>query len=57
MIYEERAELSASREREAAMAARLQQLEMAQMQQNGGRQMQPQVIIAQPPLVQVAPSQ
>lgn len=50
MIYEERAELSASREREAAMAARLQQLEMRQMQQGGGGggQVQPQIIIAQP---------
>jgi len=55
MIYEERAELNASREREAEMAARLRQLEMMQMQQ-GGRQAQPQVIIAQPP-VQAAPAQ
>ena len=55
MIMDERAELSASREREAQMAARLQQLEMMQMQQAGQNQAQPQVIIAQPP--QAAPAQ
>ena len=54
MIMDERAELSASREREAQMAARLQQLEMMQMQQAGQNQVQPQVIIAQP---QAAPAQ
>ena len=54
MIMDERAELSASREREAQMAARLQQLEMMQMQQAGQNQAQPQVIIAQP---QAAPAQ
>lgn len=54
MIMDERAELSASREREAQMAARLQQLEMMQMQQAGKNQVQPQVIIAQP---QAAPAQ
>lgn len=56
MIYEERAELQASKEREAEMAARLRQLEMMQMQQAGGKQAQPQVIIAQPPM-QAAPAQ
>jgi hypothetical protein len=55
MIAQERAELQASREREAEMSARLRQLEMMQMQQGGG-QAQPQVIIAQPP-VQAAPAQ
>ena len=54
MIMDEPAELSASREREAQMAARLQQLEMMQMQQAGKNQVQPQVIIAQP---QAAPAQ
>ena len=56
MIAEERAELQASRDREAEMAARLRQLEMMQMQQQGGggQQGQPQVIIAQP---QAAPAQ
>ena len=55
MIYQERAELSASREREAEMAARIRQLELMQMQQAGGagggliqQQQQPQIIIAQP---------
>eukprot|EP00580_Thalassiosira_gravida_P003530 CAMPEP_0201621998 /NCGR_PEP_ID=MMETSP0492-20130828/47177_1 /ASSEMBLY_ACC=CAM_ASM_000837 /TAXON_ID=420259 /ORGANISM="Thalassiosira gravida, Strain GMp14c1" /LENGTH=234 /DNA_ID=CAMNT_0048091571 /DNA_START=41 /DNA_END=745 /DNA_ORIENTATION=- len=59
MIYDERAELSASREREAEMGARLRQLEMMQMQQGGGGggQVQPQVIIAQPPAQMAAPAQ
>ena len=55
MIYQERAELSASREMEAEMAARIRQLELMQMQQAGGagggqiqQQQQPQIIIAQP---------
>jgi hypothetical protein len=61
MIYQERAELGAAREREAEMAARIRQLEMMQMQQAGGggqqAAAQPQIIIAQPPVMQVAPSQ
>jgi hypothetical protein len=59
MIYQERAELGAAREREAEMAARIRQLEMMQMQQGGGgggQQQQPQIIIAQPPMVQAAPA-
>ena len=58
MIYQERAELSASRERETEMAARIRQLELMQMQQAGGQQQQqqPQIIIAQPPAV-AAPAQ
>jgi hypothetical protein len=59
MIYQERAELGAAREREAEMAARIRQLEMTQMQQGGGggQQMaQPQIIIAQPPVIQAAPA-
>eukprot|EP00571_Detonula_confervacea_P004655 CAMPEP_0172330808 /NCGR_PEP_ID=MMETSP1058-20130122/61593_1 /TAXON_ID=83371 /ORGANISM="Detonula confervacea, Strain CCMP 353" /LENGTH=237 /DNA_ID=CAMNT_0013048037 /DNA_START=82 /DNA_END=795 /DNA_ORIENTATION=+ len=59
MIYQERAELGASREREAEMAAKIRQLEMMQMQQSGGgqQQAQPQVIIAQPPAqLQVVPA-
>ena len=51
MIAQERAELQASREREAEMSARLRQLEMMQMQQGGAmQQAQPQVIYAQPPV-------
>ena len=59
MIYQERAELGAAREREAEMAARIRQLEMMQMQQQsgGGQQAQPQIIIAQPPAIQMAPAQ
>lgn len=63
MIAEERAQLQASKEREADMAARLRQLEMMQMQQGGNGQVAPQVIYAQPPPMyaqppqQVAPSQ
>lgn len=54
MIYQERAELSASKEREAEMAARIRQLELMQMQQGGaGQQQQPQIIIAQPTPVAV----
>jgi len=45
MIMDERAQLSASQEREAEMAARIRQLEM---QQQGQQVQQPQVIIAQP---------
>ena len=56
MIYQERAELSASRERETEMAARIRQLELMQMQQAGGQQQQPQIIIAPPPAV-AAPAQ
>ena len=57
MIYQERAELSASRERETEMAARIRQLELMQMQQAGGQQQQqPQIIIAQPPAL-AAPAQ
>ena len=51
MIMEERTELSASREREAEMAAKIQQLEMMQMQQNGGKApaaIQPQVTSTTP---------
>ena len=50
MIMDERAQLSASQEREAEMAARIRQLEMQQQGQQVG---QPQVIIAQP---QAAPA-
>jgi hypothetical protein len=57
MIYQERAELSASREREAEMAARIRQLELMQMQQAGGQTQQPQVIIAQPAPVVAVPAQ
>jgi len=54
MIMDERAQLSASQEREAEMAARIRQLEMQQQGQQGGQvQQQPQVIIAQP---QAAPA-
>ena len=60
MIYQERAELGAAREREAEMAARIRQLEMMQMQQAGGGGQQaapqPQIIIAQPPVMQMAPA-
>jgi hypothetical protein len=56
MIYQERAELGAAREREAEMASRIRQLEMMQMQQAGGGGQQPQIIIAQPPVMQVAPA-
>merc|ERR1712238_440826 len=58
MIYEEIAEVAASREREAALASRIQQLEMSQMQQGGGGggQVQPPTIIVQPP-AQLAPAQ
>ncbi|KAL9188023.1 hypothetical protein ACHAXT_006401 [Thalassiosira profunda] len=50
MIAEERAELQASKEREADMAARIRQLEMMQMQQQGAMQGQgAPVIYAQPP--------
>ena len=52
MIMDERAQLSASQQREADMAARIRQLEMQQQGQQGG-QVQPQVIIAQP---QAAPA-
>jgi hypothetical protein len=55
MIYQERAELGAAREREAEMAARIRQLELMQAQQAGGGQVaQPQIIIAQPPVMQAA---
>lgn len=58
MIYEERAEISASREREAQMAAKIQQLEMMQMQQvQGGRPMQQPLVIIDQPGSQVAPAQ
>jgi hypothetical protein len=57
MIYQERAELQASKEREADMAARLRQLEMMQMQQGGQGQVQPQIIYAQPPPQQMAAPQ
>jgi len=57
MIATERAELGASKEREAEMSARLRQLEMMQMQQAGAGQAQPQVIYAQPPVQQAAPAQ
>jgi hypothetical protein len=57
MIYQERAELGAAREREAEMASRIRQLEMMQMQQaGGGGGQQPQIIIAQPPAMQLAPA-
>lgn len=56
MIYQERVELGAAREREAEMASRIRQLEMMQMQQAGGGGQQPQIIIAQPPVMQVAPA-
>lgn len=49
MIMDERTQLGASQAREEEMAARIRQLEMMQMQQNGGQAAaQPQVIIAQP---------
>lgn len=55
MIYQERSELAATREREVEMAARIRQLEMMQMQQNGGgggqAAVQPQITIVQPPAV------
>lgn len=57
MIYQERAELSASRAREAEMAARIRQLELMQMQQAGGQTQQPQVIIAQPAPAVAVPAQ
>ena len=57
MIYEERAELSASKEREAELSARLRQLEMMQMQQGGQGQAQPQILYAQPPPQQMAAPQ
>ena len=56
MIYQERVELGAAREREAEMASRIRQLEMMQMQQAGGGGQRPQIIIAQPPVMQVAPA-
>ena len=49
MIRTQQAELNASRQNEADMAARIRQLEMMQMQQNGGQQPQPQTVIVQPP--------
>jgi hypothetical protein len=58
MIYQERAELSASREREAEMAARIRQLELMQAGAGGGQQQQqPQIIIAQPAPVVAVPAQ
>lgn len=58
MIYQERAELSASREREAEMAARIRQLELTQAGAGGGQQQQqPQIIIAQPAPVVAVPAQ
>ena len=52
MIYEERSELAAAREREAEMASRIRQLEMMQMQQTGGgAAVQPQITIVQPQAV------
>ena len=49
MIRTQQAELNASKLSEAEMAARIRQLEMMQMQQNGGQQGQPQTVIVQPP--------
>lgn len=54
MIYQERSELAAAREREAEMASRIRQLELMQMQQTGGgggQVAQPQITIVQPPAV------
>ena len=54
LIYEERSELAAAREREAEMASRIRQLEMMQMQQTGGgaaAAVQPQITIVQPQAV------
>eukprot|EP00581_Thalassiosira_minuscula_P033779 CAMPEP_0184475782 /NCGR_PEP_ID=MMETSP0740-20130409/146744_1 /TAXON_ID=385413 /ORGANISM="Thalassiosira miniscula, Strain CCMP1093" /LENGTH=257 /DNA_ID=CAMNT_0026853317 /DNA_START=13 /DNA_END=787 /DNA_ORIENTATION=- len=52
MIANDRAELRAAQQREAEMSERLRQLEMMQMQQGRGGQAPPQVIYAQPPVVQ-----
>mmetsp|Transcript_31397 Transcript_31397/g.65617 ORF Transcript_31397/g.65617 Transcript_31397/m.65617 type:complete len:243 (-) Transcript_31397:69-797(-) len=60
MIYQERAELQAAREREADMAARIRELERMQMQQGGNSSSgQAPVVYVQPPMAQqqVVPSQ
>ncbi len=53
MIYQERAELQAAREREADMAARIRELERMQIQQGGNNNNgQAPVVYIQPPMAQ-----